>query len=226
MYSSVFLIFVLHCVCIVFCCIVPSLSPLSNLSLLVQHFFHIINNWALIQIHHAYATYVAAVAAGNPPVVVVHAPASALQPAVVAALNLFQAQMPIIAPGPTANLLAASRQYFQSLSHFAHAGILANPDNSLQRLPVDTIFANAYSDVGSRFEVLHGVAFGAHRSPAIEIIMRQTALADFTNSVNQFTQGLQIPSVLMAAQFTDAQLIIVQSRMLVLGPQGMGKVSA
>ena len=151
--------------------------------------------------------------------------AGAAADVVAAAAPLFHAAAPAVVAGdPVANQQAHARAYMQALVFCAATSPLAAPDDTIQRIPADPLFAAAHSALGGRFRVEPAAAFGAANAPYVPVLMRQTALNAFTGHVNAFVATRPVPSPAGVVALGLEMINLIQPRMLVLGPQGMGKV--
>jgi hypothetical protein len=183
----------------------PSVHPFAQLGTIADQFN--------LRVQHTMAV-AAAVAAGG------------AAPAAVVAPLFDQPAAPLVLEILDQNLLQPAARYFGALQHVAaNVAQLANPDDSIQRIPVDGLFRIAHSAAGviNRFEVLAAAQFGVHQAPAVDVIMRRTALNVFTQGVDQFVLERAVPSLAAAAAIGRDQVNVMPNRLLVVGPQGMGK---
>ena len=116
-----------------------------------------------------------------------------------------------------------AKEYYEALEWCTDKGYLVT-DDSLRSIPVDPLCAQAYTAVGDRFAMKSSHAFGEFKSSAVSMIMRTSAFHNFTQEVDRYAQARSaLPDLNAAAVLRRYAIHRTQPRLLVMGPQGMGK---
>ena len=127
---------------------------------------------------------------------------------------------------PLFNGQAKEAEYYEALQWCTDKGYLVT-DDSIRLIPIDPLVALVYSSSALNYSQLHkqsNQVFGEFQSSAVSMIMRTSAFHNFTQEVDRYAETCPVMTDLAkVATLAQGKVTRPQPRLLVMGPQGMGK---